>query len=377
MRIVLTVISFLTFLIATAQECVEISGETDTIIDARVVLNLAADEYLYGEKGGKNDEFFKTHQVIPNKDINGIKIYKEDGKVLIHISSVDFNGSKTITLKKARHNSDGWYPDENSRLSLTIVKQQLKENATNKKEKTDSIDDKSTPMNLETNTLSHKDSLWKTVLPYFIILVIAICICYILDKKLIAKAKRQILDDVIMRIDKSERKTQSQIQTHIQSKTIIQPREGINYDTINEIVDTKIKHALSRFSNSSVYSEKTESKHYCVESRKNSPIIQESTLNTDNVIYDMDRNTFRIGETDIKIFQIYSQGGEYFYNIIGNPNIREEFVSMIASYANCISIIDQGNLNAKSVEPVKAGKLIRNGNSFIVDQNNKLELRLI
>ncbi len=100
-------------------------------------------------------------------------------------------------------------------------------------------------------------------------------------------------------------------------------------------------------------------------------------IDTDDVIYYPETQTFRIENTDFKIFRIYSEGDEYFYTIVDDHKTREELVDSATSYNSCLKISDSNNSKGSRVEPIKPGRLIKEGTTYRVDTSNMLELRII
>lgn len=94
-------------------------------------------------------------------------------------------------------------------------------------------------------------------------------------------------------------------------------------------------------------------------------------MNTDDVKYDFDDNSFSLEKPETRIFRIYSDKGNYYYTIVEDIEIRKELAAMLNSFEKCITS-QPSNCPADRVEPVKSGKLIKDGNKFYVDVNNKL-----
>ena len=101
------------------------------------------------------------------------------------------------------------------------------------------------------------------------------------------------------------------------------------------------------------------------------PPLPTLTMNTDDVKYDFVDNSFSLGKPETRIFRIYSDEGNYYYTIVEDLEIRKELAKVLKSYENCITS-QPSNCPADRVEPVKSGKLIKDGNKFYVDVNNKL-----
>lgn len=101
-----------------------------------------------------------------------------------------------------------------------------------------------------------------------------------------------------------------------------------------------------------------------------SPLLTPA-MDTDDVKYNNVDNSFSLGKPDSRIFRIYYKEGNYYYTIIEDLVIRKELAGMLNSFEKCITS-QPSNCPADRVEPVKSGKLIKDGNKFYVDVNNKL-----
>ncbi len=101
------------------------------------------------------------------------------------------------------------------------------------------------------------------------------------------------------------------------------------------------------------------------------PPFPTPAMNTDDVKYDFVDNSFSLGKPETRIFRIFSDKGNYYYTIVEDLVIRKELAKVLKSYENCITS-QPSNCPADRIEPVKSGKLIKDGNKFYVDVNNKL-----
>ncbi len=94
-------------------------------------------------------------------------------------------------------------------------------------------------------------------------------------------------------------------------------------------------------------------------------------IDTEIVNYLPESNSFKIGGINDGIFRIYSKDGVYYYTIVNNDNIRREIIGALPSFEKCISIQpSQGG--GSMLVPVIDGKLIKDGDSYLVDSNHKL-----
>lgn len=104
--------------------------------------------------------------------------------------------------------------------------------------------------------------------------------------------------------------------------------------------------------------------------------IPTSAMNTDDVKYDFYDNSFSLEKPEMRIFRIFSDKGNYYYTIVEDIEIRKELASMLNSFVKCITS-QPSDGPADRIEPVKPGELIKEGDKFRVDVNNKLVVRFL
>ncbi len=354
-----------------AQHPAMIEVDNDTTINVREALNLPDTTFLYGEKygekqyGGSNNGYFIINQVTPN-NYNGIEVLRDSNYVIqVKIDTLNLEeGNCTLKFKCAFYDSiDKWCPsDEN--IKLLIIKKKTDE------AKTVNIDPLLSPVDsayVSKMIDKNNDSLFIDLYKFSFVLILAIiaCVAYLFKRysKQIQKEKEEVFAEVqrLLR-DKLEPK---------EDKKGGSDKQLTEYD-IECLIDETISRHVSKQYPLHV------SNDVLTDVKPTDRTNITSSIDTDNVIFDMDSNSFSIGETDIKIFRIYSKGDEYFYSIIDNQNIREEFLNMIGSYSSCVSVKNPGFQNPKGFESYVDGKLIKIGdNKYLVDPNNKLELNLV
>lgn len=355
-----------------AQHPAMIEVDNDTTINVREALNLPDTTFLYGEKygekqyGGSNNNYFKRNQVTPN-NYNGIEVLRDSNYVIqVKIDTLNLEeGICTLkfkcALEDARHE---WWPDSQN-IKLLIIKKKTDE------AKIANIDSLLSPVDsayvskmIDKNNDSLFIDLYK--FSFVLILVIIACVAYLFKRysKQIQKEKEEVFAEVqrLLR-DKLEHKEDK--------------KGGFDKQLTKYDIECLIDEAISRLV-SEQYPLHVSNDDVLTDVKPTDRTNITSSIDTDNVIFDMDSNSFSIGETDIKIFRIYSKGDEYFYSIIDNQNIREEFLNMIGSYSSCVSVKNPGFQNPKGFESYVDGKLIKIGdNKYSVDPNNKLELNLV
>ena len=397
MRITTVIIATFMAMNLFAQQSETIVVERDTVIYVRDALSLTEGTYLYGEKfdgsqkGGTNNEYFKVHQVSTNANVKGVTVGRDTKNcIFLNIIASELQDGQAIQLKCATYtNKNGWCPDDNN-IKTIIVKGPnclpdgpgSASASANPTDSTSVADETDKAVSENTNGLF--DNLYLNIwLVEFVFLIILVFVLWLWI------TNRQIKKWVTNQIKQSKEENQYQLTKKINeiknaiaaeiSSQVDMHRHDISLDYIKGYIDESFS-KLSRMSvQENGYTSKIISDSNSLHQVANTQPITESisSIDTDNVIYNIENNSFRIGETDIKIFRIYSKGNEYYYTILENTSIREEFASMIASYSSCVTIINPGNSSAKAIEPVKSGRLVKNGDTYFVDSNNKLELQLV
>lgn len=106
------------------------------------------------------------------------------------------------------------------------------------------------------------------------------------------------------------------------------------------------------------------------------PVVQPE-LRTTNVEYRADNNCFMVSENpEYRIFEVYSANGKYYYTIINDSAIRRNLLSIIAAFSKCIDHRLDSPIPT-TVEVIKDGQLIKNGDVYIVDTNCILQVSLM
>lgn len=106
------------------------------------------------------------------------------------------------------------------------------------------------------------------------------------------------------------------------------------------------------------------------------PVVQ-SELRTTKVEYRADNNCFVVSEnSQNKIFEIYSINGEYYYTIVNDSSIRKEMLGFITAFSGYVET-RQSSPIPSTVEVIRDGRLIKNGDMYIVDTNCILQVSLI
>ncbi len=110
-------------------------------------------------------------------------------------------------------------------------------------------------------------------------------------------------------------------------------------------------------------------------SNQQPPVVQPE-LRTTKVEYRADNNCFVISENSPnKIFEIYSINGEYYYTIVNDSSIRKEMLGFITAFSGYVET-RQASPIPSTVEVLKDGRLIKNGDMYVIDTNCKLQVSL-
>lgn len=182
--------------------------------------------------------------------------------------------------------------------------------------------------------------------------------------------------------------------------------ENINIETIKQTVISKIqsKDLAQRISNEDIYNVINRSDiqlyiqtviagkvdEYLRNNKFNNPVpadissgynqqppVVQSELRTTKVEYRADNNSFVVSENpEYRIFEVYSANGKYYYTIINDSAIRRNLLSIIAAFSKCIDHRLDSPIPT-TVEVIKDGQLIKNGDVYIVDTNCILQVSLM
>lgn len=111
-------------------------------------------------------------------------------------------------------------------------------------------------------------------------------------------------------------------------------------------------------------------------SNQQPPVVQ-TELRTTKVEYRSDNNCFVISEnSQNKIFEIYSINDEYYYTIVNDSSIRKEMLGFITAFSGYVET-RQSSPIPSIVEVIRDGRLIKNGDMYIVDTNCILQVSLM
>ncbi len=377
--------------------------------------SLHTDTKHYTVYGGDGQWFSKRIKKL-NPD-NSQYIFKDsDRGVCIKFSYSDMADNPTIIrFYGAIHNNvltertnstngikywgaDGWLPNKNQIYSVNVIK----------KSPNCESNDTSTPVQASVNSNENKSDITsgnnETIIQEIKDL------CFSLRDEIYSELGWAIaglfilffifIVIFIMSINKLDKKIKKLKPDENQSQ---RGSEDINVDKIKQAVISKIKSAelSQKISNEDIYSivNKSDIQLYIqsviagkvedyLRNKVNIPtpsnvggIVQQTQigqpkLRTTKVEYLADQNSFIISENPTyEIFEIYSVNGEFYYTIIDDSTLRRNLLSVIDAYTKCIEHrLD--SLTPATVEVLKDGRLIKNGDMYVIDTNCKLQVSL-
>lgn len=190
--------------------------------------------------------------------------------------------------------------------------------------------------------------------------------------RVVLKRLSEECSDLRKVVDNWKVKNNNQMNSHYTSLQKNKEKSSMTDDDIKRFIVEQIKNFQS-----SIYPSTQHpiiSTNPIMESVKKESEKEAPSIDTDNVKYHQDDNSFSLEQTDIKIFKIYSKKGEYFYTIVDDPAVREEIIGMLQMFESCITYQTTDGI-ARRVEPVTDGKLRKEDNKFYVDANNKLVVK--
>lgn len=335
-------------------------------------LSLGADlDSLYGNKknnkqfGGDEDKYFKKHQIDPNKDVQGISVYRDSSscvKLRISIDSLTKDTS-IIKLKKAYwagpKPNEGWCASDNDVYEVRIIKKKVvaepsviqSENDTTQTKKNDDSSE-------EDSEFSYLDYL-----PYVLIVLLLLFVIYLHQEiirlhKIIKDVDNQIKEEkdkkLLYRINELTQKI-SDLNKPVGNQINQQPKEKKETTNVQQvsIPQTKIEVITPK-------------------------IVEDIKFDTTDVMYNPDNNSFQVKDNPKSLFRIYSVNGNYYYTIINDKDAEEALATQLPLHGNCLQYESNNNVAVSRVSPVKPGKLFKDSDTYFrVDENNKLQVKLL
>ena len=370
---------------------IEINSDSTFLL--RDVLNLSDGQHLYGEKsgrtqyGGDNDRYFNNHQVTVNQK-PGIEISRDSVNQIQVKITYNKLSEDTVSLaffmavnKNSSPKKPDWCPDKSNKVSLLIikVKNEPKSNSgvvpgSHEPEESKSEESKSEESKSEESGFSQgicgwfNQQRWNLTIGAFLILTLSFISYVILIRKALRR-KSETMSSFKKQMESMESEIESLRTLIKESKTNSNAKissESLTRSEIEKIIEDKL--SQKQLAEPAVISVSTKDQN-------KKPILVEN-IDTSEVVWNSEDLSFKIGIPDMQIFRIYSRGNHYFYTIVSDEETRKELVSMISSFS-AFYTSESTLSNARRVEPLEDGKLIKEGDIYRVDPNNKMKVRFV
>ena len=394
-------------------------GKTDTIMvtvsgDCSIPVSefaakLGVDVYGDAERGGDGNLFASNTQIVNNSsDLEAFAFEKlrMNSPATVKINLEKIKDDVILNFYKAEYKKHkGYCPDQT--FSVIFRKEQNSPPGTNKLLTIEELSRKLNDMenkleNLERDVKKHNEAMMLIpvpVTPVFLTLLALLIIGGIIYRK--NKKKLNSPSDKSSASGKEEGSSgsfqgdgpSSTDNSSQKKKKNILTEEDLNKLLSKNLVPYLEKHLtedkLNRFLSSAkgknlidtiveyIKKEQENSLSECNQQpQPPQPPFPTLAMKTDDVKYDFYDNSFSLEKPETRIFRIYSDEGNYYYTIVEDLEIRKELAKVLKEYENCITS-QPSNCPADRVEPVKPGELIKEGDKFRVDVNNKLVVRFL
>lgn len=343
---------------------ITVSGNCTIPIEKFAPLNVN----IYGnrEKGGVGShkgvavDLYSKRTLDLNKNIKGFSFQRnENGIATIVIDFDKINNETTLSEESARKSgSDGYLPNNNSVHTTSGI---------------EDVNSKINSLIHEVDGIKNK-SVFEIIFPLLIALFVGLLIGYFINRSnwVVLKHLSEECSDLRKVVDNWKMKNYNQTNSHYTSLQKNKEKSSMTDDDIKRFIVEQIKSFQTSISPST--QDSIIATNPIMESVKKNNDKEIPTIDTDNVKYHQDDNSFSLEQTDIKIFKIYSKEGEYFYTIVDDSAVREEIIGMLQMFESCITYQTTDGV-ARRVEPVTDGKLRKEDNKFYVDANNKLVVK--
>lgn len=342
---------------------IEVLGNCDIVI---ADIAPKGKDTIYGDTIGNvgyGGKFFKQQQVKPNEGKQGVKISRIDGRVVLSVIHAALEKNTKIKIFPAVFKS-GDYCSDTTAFTILVEKggkdiDSLKKEIDQPKEKMESFD----------NGLHG-------ILPLLGALLVGLFFGYLLfkqNRKALKKLSKE-LSDLKKVVDSLEIKDKIQVDAPLVTQQKDKGRNSMTDEDIKRFIVEQIKNSQTQFSPSTFQT--TVAANSNEDPTANPVKKKELVTDTDNVKFHLEDNSFTLEQTDQKIFRIYSKEGEFYYTIVNDSAVREEFSCMIQTFGGFLNYLSTGG-EATSVEVVNDGKLRKDGNRFYVDANNKLVVKFV
>lgn len=353
---------------------IEVFGDCNNI----VIADIAPEGIkVYGDKvdnvtyGGEEDKRFNNNQVKPNKAIKGIKIDRVNGRVVLSVKFDDLSLDESeIKIYSAVHKgSKGYCPDKE--FKIVVKKNNVKD--ADLKEIVKKLEK---DVDLLKENMEGPDKESHGILPLFIALLVGLLFGYLLfkqNRKVLEKLSDEF-SNLKKIVDNGKKEDDVHGDSHHTESQEDKMKNSMTDEDIKRFIVEQIKSLQTQFSPSTLQT--TISDNSNMVTVINPVKKEEQFIDTDNVKFHLEDNSFTLEQSDQKIFRIYSKGGEFYYTIINDSAVREELIGMIQIFEGFLNLqLTAGE--ATRIEVVNDGKLRKDGNKFYVDANNKLDVKYV
>lgn len=347
---------------------IEVLGNCDIVI---ADIAPKGKDTIYGDTVGNvgyGGKYFKQRQVKPNEGKQGVKISRIDGRVVLSVIHAALEKNTKIKIFPAVFESGDYCSDT---TAFTILVEKGKSVSTG-----EDIDSFKKEIDLLKEKMESFDNGLHGILPLLGALLVGLFFGYLLfkqNRKALKKLSKE-LSELKKVVDSLEIKDKIQVDAPQITQQKDKGRNAMTDEDIKRFIVEQIKNSQTQFSPSMVQTAVAANSNQDLTAN---PVKKEELVtDTDNVTFHLEDNSFTLEQTDQKIFRIYSKEGEFYYTIVNDSAVREEFSCMIQTFGGFLNYLSTGG-EATSIEVVNDGKLRKDGNRFYVDANNKLVVKFV
>lgn len=349
---------------------IEVLGNCDIVI---ADIAPKGKDTIYGDivgNVGYGGKYFEQKQVKPNEGKQGVKISRIDGRVVLSVIHAALKENTKIKIFPAVFKSGDYCSDT---TAFTILVEKGKSVSTTESKDTDSLKKE---IDLLKEKMESFDNGLHGILPLLGALFVGLFFGYLLfkqNRKALKKLSEEC-SDLKRDVDSLKNKNNIHEDIHQITQQKDKGRNSMTDEDIKRFIVEQIKNSQTQFSPSTFQTAVAANSN---EDPTGNPVKKEELVtDTDNVKFHLEDNSFTLEQTDQKIFRIYSKEGEFYYTIVNDSAVREEFSCMIQTFGGFLNYLSTSG-EATSIEVVNDGKLRKNGNRFYVDANNKLVVKFV
>lgn len=365
---------------------------------------------IYTVYGGTNEGFEKrikelnpsTSQYVVNDNEKGVCINLSYNTLINSHLNIRFYGAIHYNTLKEKTNSngdkywsaDGWCRNRRTIYSVNIIKKSPGDRPNDigsiASDTAQIVNPGIENNNFETIIQKHCSSLRDEIYRKFgfvmaivcLVILVSLIVFFIYVKKIFNKIKK-LKTEGSQSTQKSGNinleKIKQDVISKIQSKDLAQRISNediynvINRSDIQLYIQTVIAGKIDEYLRNNKIADPVPA-GISSGSNQQPPVVQ-SELRTTKVKYD--NNCFVVSDdSENKIFEIYSNNGEYYYTIVNDSSIRKEMLGFITAFSGYVETRQISPIPS-TVEVIREGRLIKNGDMYIIDTNCILQVSLI